>query len=849
MLREAGARVVSVAALPRALHPLPGESFASLMDRNAHLYEVPLAAFLHRVGHAARENSVSIPSGYGVFLRAELKERIARSLSLKVANLDATLLESFDGRVFEASRSADGSFDSVKTRLREWLYLVGSQACPTCVAENEGAWLLKWRLPWSFACVRHRQFHVLDCPGCQQPFMMGRRDRQIKPAGTMHVPKPGHCSNGLLGSPRGVWAHVCGFEVVKAPTLSISSESELLTVQQRFDDAVAGDSVGLAGEEVPTLEFFRIVRGLCSLMLYAARVEDVAQIAAITLPDEALSKLRKRLELRDATLFKLHREMSENVSSSKRLAAQKHSSTMPADPLVMAVLIAASYRVVDSQSVAEFASRVEPLIELTMVNRGVKGSDVVTRLGLPPVFQQLFALRFGTVRRHRYPPHKLALQPVKTLYSFEIRHLPELYWQDRFQRLFARFFEDLELWELTARRTVSLVLAELVSKDSKRRILDQLGVPRGEGRGGVGRALALVRESGRSDEFHEVVHREAEWLSNCADRVDYQARRKQFQDLLALDAVDWAAISGAVGQGPGHEGSRDVMAAAWVWARLVEGDARYAPALLARTTSETGTREMYRRFVKHSTEIQIELLDAYSRHLLSGGLAGSFRPPAVEIDAAVAGDKRVHYEFGVEHVPQLFWAEVYKERLRKFFRALGVGDRTGRAASSVAVLDLITGMSRLQAGEFLGLDKRFIEGGVSAALQRVRAGVDGEKFRVVLSEFAEQLSAKTDKIDFRARRSLLSDFVDVPQEDWLAICNRAGITPGRAGRRSAFAAAWIWVYATSGSRHYAPALQQGSFNNKTVYTVYYDFCKKFIPALKPELEAYSDELIRSLLVE
>ncbi|MEV0963380.1 TniQ family protein [Streptomyces sp. NPDC049910] len=32
-----------------------------------------------------------------------------------------------------------------------------SNACPSCLRENGGRWLLKWRLIWSFACVRHQR--------------------------------------------------------------------------------------------------------------------------------------------------------------------------------------------------------------------------------------------------------------------------------------------------------------------------------------------------------------------------------------------------------------------------------------------------------------------------------------------------------------------------------------------------------------------------------------------------------------------------------------------------------------------------------------------------------------------
>ncbi|WP_267966031.1 TniQ family protein [Streptomyces sp. NRRL F-5053] len=41
-----------------------------------------------------------------------------------------------------------------------------SNACPSCLRENGGRWLLKWRLIWSFACVRHQSYLISQCSGC-----------------------------------------------------------------------------------------------------------------------------------------------------------------------------------------------------------------------------------------------------------------------------------------------------------------------------------------------------------------------------------------------------------------------------------------------------------------------------------------------------------------------------------------------------------------------------------------------------------------------------------------------------------------------------------------------------------
>jgi|GEM_PF-953381 len=42
----------------------------------------------------------------------------------------------------------------------------GSRYCPPCLAGQDGRWLLAWRLPWTFACLRHHILLQDNCPGC-----------------------------------------------------------------------------------------------------------------------------------------------------------------------------------------------------------------------------------------------------------------------------------------------------------------------------------------------------------------------------------------------------------------------------------------------------------------------------------------------------------------------------------------------------------------------------------------------------------------------------------------------------------------------------------------------------------
>lgn len=100
---------------------------------------------------------------------------------------------------------------------------VRSRACPACLRENGGRWLLRWRLIWSFACVRHHVFLLSTCRGCGK--------------GLHHVfPGPGSavvCSQYDWNRPK----HPCPRSILsmRPPRLS---DTHLLECQRRLDDLV-----------------------------------------------------------------------------------------------------------------------------------------------------------------------------------------------------------------------------------------------------------------------------------------------------------------------------------------------------------------------------------------------------------------------------------------------------------------------------------------------------------------------------------------------------------------------------------------------------------------------------------
>lgn len=818
------------------------------MDRNARFQNVHLVSLLHRVGLSDAEQVKAVPNGYGVHIEPRRKAVVAAALRLTVPELDALLLEGFAGTAFEEVRSEEGAFDPLATRLSSWIHLSGSHVCPECVKGEEGYWRAAWKLPWSFACVKHKRLLASECPNCGLRFASWRRDKQIKPAYGFVVPVAGRCLNVLGGGTRGHRTGACDHDITTVDTLRLDPNSEILAAQAWIDAALEARYAVIGGERVPALEFFRALRGFSALMLYTATPNLVLDLVP-GLPAELRRSFEVDARERAARLDAARGEAEMAVAAGRRQkpGSQKETAFAPTDSHVMGVLLAACKAILAAPNVVGIAERARPLLAMAM-ERGGGGASYLSRLGLPPVFSQLHALAFDAQRNHRFPRKRLAFGGIGSAFGFEARHVPAVYWAPEYFETFEPFFRELDVLEVTARQTVSLMLAEVVVDVERDAAFEAIGIGEGSVRPGVRRATGLIRNQANYDEFVEALHEEAHRISRAYEQVDYAARRARFSDFAAIPAQDWAFIAGHAGIGVGRDGGRNHMAAAWVWTQLTQGDHRTAPALTARPATEESSREVYRSFVKGMSDDLLLVLWGYVDYLGRGGQPGAFQGHALNFGhSAVNGV--FGYGFDLRHVPPLFWRDKYESKFRHYFRALGVADKTGRAAMSVMLAELIVSMTRTDLGSVLFLDERSVRSGVSAAIQRVRAGDDGLKLRNDIQAFALEFSEDPAKVDFEARRAALRTFLDIPEEEWAAICKRAGVGKGRVGVRSKQAAAWLWAELVQADARSSPAFADLEAASQHAIAVFDQFVRKIIPKAGDEIVAYGKQVTQSLANE
>ena len=141
--------------LPLALVPLDNESWPSYLTRRAAQHGTTLAELATHLG--LRDGRGRWSGRFGVRLDPCDVQRLAPILGLVPTEVENMHLSSYDQLAFDLTGLAH-DIPIAATRMAAhaaWVWLAGSTFCPLCLAEDDGAWRLSWRIPWITACLRH----------------------------------------------------------------------------------------------------------------------------------------------------------------------------------------------------------------------------------------------------------------------------------------------------------------------------------------------------------------------------------------------------------------------------------------------------------------------------------------------------------------------------------------------------------------------------------------------------------------------------------------------------------------------------------------------------------------------
>src|SRR5260370_8979814 len=121
----------------------------------------------------------------GVRLHGQGAAALERATGVSRQALAAMTLEPHDGlavAIMPGRRALAARFPAGRFGTARVLY------CPLCLREDQGRGPVTWRLPWSFACPRHRVLLLDFCPACPRPPRPSNARRLAPQAGRARPP-------------------------------------------------------------------------------------------------------------------------------------------------------------------------------------------------------------------------------------------------------------------------------------------------------------------------------------------------------------------------------------------------------------------------------------------------------------------------------------------------------------------------------------------------------------------------------------------------------------------------------------------------------------------------------------
>ncbi|WP_168733458.1 TniQ family protein [Deinococcus sp. Arct2-2] len=201
---------------------------------------------------------------------------------------------------------------------------------------------------------------------------------------------------------------------------------------------------------------------------------------------------------------------------------------------------------------------------------------------------------------------------------------------------------------------------------------------------------------------------------------------------------------------------------------------------------------------------------------------------------------RPTYAFTPDHVPPELWPEVYRERFAPLLAGSDLTETSGRRFVSMVLVQLVSTLDRVGAAQTLGLPPSHAAGLYNKAIGVVRSRGHTAAFDTQVRALASELSARVDRVDYRARRRALTEFRELTPQQWaeLGLPQGAG-TPTQ--RRNA--AAWVWSHLTLQDPKDSPALaSRDSSQRESLREVYRRFRDGDLQRLRPALKRLAEQV-------
>ncbi|MFK7602386.1 TniQ family protein [Deinococcus sp. SM5_A1] len=601
---------------------IPGESFASFMDRQCAFQPPSLATTLTglmvRSGLLPEEYFKHRLGGYGLLLSPEHLAQVADVTRTAEDDIRSSLLMSYAGTCLKAPDLSQQDPDFPRRVGHEnWgVSVTGTHFAPCCLSApavepwpdgdtKARAMLLRWKLAWTFVCLEHRQFLHGVCPRCGQRPGGSRADLGAMPRFASLPPRPGYCMNPRAREERGSGraSEPCGHDFTTTPTIRVT-QRRLLNTQRTLNTLLGGQPLLLDGVMVAPLEVFGHLRSLVSLALHVSLPEDLGP-----LQDEVHDAFAEFAEQRTTT-------REERREQSQRGTPLHPYKAAPTDPLLMAATLPFALEVLQADGPEARAEMVTTLAARMREVKVGQAWQLMTYCHIEGL--ALDALSVHLTAKAQMPRRLGQHSHDRMTVAFTPDHVPAELWTREYERYFARFFKGSDLLERSARRFISMVLVQMAAPLDRPGAARALGLPESHAGGLYNKAMGVVNAAGHTQTFDATVRALAERLSAGADRIDYGARRRALAIFTEVPAGPFKARGGDF-ELHLSTAARRRNAAAWIWGHLTLCEPSLAPAL-QELDNQTSVQEVYRRFEKNLAPQARGVLEELAGSVLAGYL-------------------------------------------------------------------------------------------------------------------------------------------------------------------------------------------------------------------------------------
>jgi hypothetical protein len=555
--------VVEAAAVPRrlalVLAPVEGESFASWVDRLAADHGLPPGLIAQAIGVPARANTGAVfrPRLYGILPTPEGVLAAGQATDVTPGRMAAMHLSRYDGTALDFT-GLDPERESSVQRIagRQWVLLHASRACPACLADSGGVWLLWWHLGVAACCPDHALLLEEVCPECGIRLRQGYRSRP-RGLSKVQLTDPVRCGNHTpFGRCEQDLRH-----------LRAEPVGERLAAWQRRVLQMADGAAGpLAGRQASGRVWFAALEGLSALVRFAAPACPLAQ----RLPVPASAR---------------HALAADQEADKRRSGgAPATLRTMPDSPALTLAVLAAVEPILTAATDDELIQALAPWVSAAAARRRALDHNPLRHLNLPaPLGEAVDRLMPRSSRVAAAAP------TAPSLADLEIRHIPHLLDAGDYAELIAPHLPGTA--EHSGRRLAALALARLAGATSWPQAGRELQMDPTR----VARVTStLVQRITDPDAFWQAATEAGRRLL-ARERVDYRQRRARLTDLTEVPHPVLFALYRPLGRPVTRR--RRQLAAIWLWAHLTCGDFRDAPAWSPdEQASAESLAEVYRRF-------------------------------------------------------------------------------------------------------------------------------------------------------------------------------------------------------------------------------------------------------------